>query len=217
MRPVQVPIVGIRPGRNWKLGSGQMSAPNVSPDALAAIRKAVDATLDELEYQLETVYSEERSVEPATLRVEPELHQGISEIGDWDPMEVRSQLAADALALRGVAERLATGSVSSYLSSDELSRAQAAGVRAGKLWDYLRSLDSINVRAGHEDSSARHLEMHMKGLDQDVAELEKAVVTAEAGSVPVVEPYERTNKTVGTVAVAGGIAVVIFLIVKLFR
>lgn len=194
-----------------------MSAPNVSQEAIEAIRKAADATLDELEYQLEAVNAEEMTVEPATLRVEPDRYRGVSEIGDWDAMEVRSQLAADALALRGVADRLKSGSVSSYLSPDEMTRAESAWTRAQKLWDYMRSLDSINVRQDHADASARHLAMHMRGLDQDVAQIEMAVVTAEAGSVPVVEPYERTSATVKTVAAVGGVGLAILLIVSLFK
>src|SRR5204862_2955301 len=112
-------------------------------------------------YQLEALYAEERMVEPATLRVEPDLYRGIPEIGDWEPTEVRSQLAGVAIALQGVAERLLSGSVSSYMSSEEQARAQAASARSGKVWDYLRSLDSINVRSSNQDASSRHLAMHM--------------------------------------------------------
>lgn len=194
-----------------------MSSPEVSPAALAEIRKVIDATLDELEYQLEAVYAEERTVEPATLRVEPALYRDISDVGDWDPVEVRSQLAADALALSGVAGRLTSGSASSYLSLGESDRARAAESRARKIWDYLRSLDSVEVRGDHADASDRHLAMHMTGLDQDVAEIERAVVTAEAGAVPVVEPYERTSKTMQTVAVVGGIGIALLVIFNLFR
>lgn len=214
MRLVRVPIVGLS-GRH--LGSGQMSSPEVSEEALAQIRKAIDATLDELEYQLEAVYAEERMVEPATLRVEPDRPRGISEVGDLDPMEIRSVIEADAVALRGVADRLASGSASTYLSEDQMARAKDASARAQKAWEYLRSLDSRNIQGAHMDAAARHLATHMTGLDQDVAELEKAIVTAEAGSVPVVEPYERTSKTVKTVAAAGGIGLVILLIVSMFR
>jgi hypothetical protein len=199
------------------LGSGQMSSPTVSPDALAAIRKMADATLDELEYQLEAVYAEEMMVEPASLRATPDQAQGISEVGNLDPREIRSVIAADAVALRGVADRLVSGSVSSYLTPDEMSRAKAASAKAQKTWDYLQSLDLIPVSSADMDAASRHLDGHMAGLDQDVSGLEKAVVTAEAGSVPVVEPYERTSQTVTTIVVAGGIGLVILIVIGIFR
>jgi hypothetical protein len=194
-----------------------MSSPEVSKEALAEIRKAVDATLDELEYQLEVIYAEGMAVEPASLRETPELARGVSGIGDFDPREIRSVIAADSLALRGVADRLASGSASSYLDETEMARARNASVRAQKSWDYVRSLDTLPVSGSHGAAADGHVAEHMAGLDKDVSELEKAVVVSEAGSVPVIEPYERESSTLKKVVVVGGIGLAVFIIVNMFR
>lgn len=193
-----------------RLGEGQMSSPVVNPEALAALRKMADATLSEIEYQLDGVEMEAQAVLPGHDKT------AIPDVGNLDVREIRSVVAADAAALKDAANRLLSGSAATYLDPSQIVRARAASDRAQGIVTSVFSLETLPIRTSDQDAAASHLANQMDGVDQDISKLEQAIVTAEAGSVPVVEPYERTSQTIALVAAIGGIGLAIYLIVKIF-
>ena len=193
------------------LGEGQMASPQVSDAAMIALRKMIDATLGELEFQEQSIASEEAALEPAALAANPGGASGISDMGSLDPREVRSIVVTAAIALKGAANRVLSGSASTYLDAAEQSRARAVSDSAQRILSYLQSLETLPIT--HDSQAADYLDGHMYGVDQDVAKLEQAIVTAEAGSVPVIEPYERTAAVMNVALAVGGIGLAVYLIV----
>ena len=188
-----------------------MASPQVSDAARSAIAKMVDATLTEFEFQEKSIQAEEALLEPAALEESPDGPSSIPDVGSLDPREIRSAVVTAAVALKGAANRILSGSASTYLSSQEQSRARAVSDAAQQILSYLQSLDTLQIT--HETEASEYLDDHMYGVDQDMAKLEQAIVTAEAGSVPVVEPYERTAAVVNVALAVGGIGLFVYLVV----
>lgn len=207
-----VPMAGLSGPR---MGAGVMSQVDVSPESRAVIQRAADALLNELEYQLSRVGEEVQHVAPSTLASDPDSYWHVFRDYEWTPMEIRTQVALDAAALEDVADRLTRGSLMPYLSDSEIARAQSAFVTAQNTWKYLRTLESEPISQAHQEESVSHLEDHLSALDHGVLDLERAVVSAEAGTVPVIEPYERTNEAFKKALAIGGIAVAVLIVVGL--
>lgn len=193
------------------LGEGRLSQPNLSPEAQSRISSAVDSLLDGLDSQISSVYQEEQLIELDTLTQNPESYAELPYIGGWTPEEVATQLTLDATTLKGIADRVASGTVAPYLSSAQLTKAQNLSSQAARLINILSQAPSSPVPSG-SDSQA-HLETHVGSLDQALSSIERGIVTAEAGSVPVIEPYEKSASVDAALLIGGGILAVIIGIV----
>lgn len=194
-----------------RMSAGRMSEPNVSAASREVIQKAADALLDELDYQVEAVGVEAEYLTPENLAVNSDGYYHVFQDYDWDIQEVRTQVALDAAALENVADRMTRGSLMPYMTQGEIARAESAFSKAQNIWQRMRSLDMEPIEARHQQASIEHLATHMDALDHGISDLERAVVSAEAGTVPVIEPYER-NSTIKTIAIVGGVIAVLIAI-----
>jgi hypothetical protein len=184
-----------------------MSSPKVSEERLSEIREQADKAISELEYQLEAAGAEASFLQPETLRVDPDLHEQIDVIGGWDPAEARSVVAADGTAIEGLARRIQEGAAGAYLSEEQTAKADRVRSGARRLFEGMRSYDVLAIAPGHRADAEEHVAIHAAPIRKAVDELERSVVSAEAGAVPVIEPYERNRGTIGVVVAIGAVAV----------
>lgn len=191
-----------------RLAEGFLAAPDLSSEAVDVLRDAVDKIIGLLARENEALIVEVDLVSPAALRVEPEAASQISYIGNLPPQEIRSAILVAAREIGNRAARAAGGALSSYLTADQFSRLSEEKMRAAQIVALIQNQDTVNVSPQSQAAFDGYLSVHLKDLDAAVVDAEKAVVTAEAGSVPVLEPSERSLAVnvavgVGLVAVTG--------------
>lgn len=161
--------------------------------ATGSISTAIDQAIDALGRELDAVGVEADLVSPQALRVQPEDYTQISLVGTvLSPQEIRSVVIAAARALDGVASRIQTGALSHYLSSQESSRLAEIRASAAKLITYEEGQDIQSVAQGNLTVANQHVDAHLRDPQGLAAVAEKLVVGAEAGSVPIQEPSEKT-------------------------
>jgi hypothetical protein len=179
-----------------------------------SISQATDLAIEALSRELDAVGVEADLVSPQALRVSPDEYTQISLVGTvLAPQEIRSVIIADARALDGVATRIQTGALSHYLSQEQVSRLAAIRAGAAQLLEYEQGQDIQPISAGHMSAANQHVDAHLMEPKAQVVAAEKMVVGAEAGSVPVREPAEKTlSKTEIVVGfgVAAGLGVLLW-------
>jgi hypothetical protein len=211
----QVPIVKwqlgngrFQPMLSSRLSEGRMSAPNVSPEAQGVLQKGINGIIDSLTTEVQAVMVEADLVSPAAIRVDQNSAKDISFIGALPPQEIRSALTVDARELGNLVDRVTSGALSHYLTSQQASALGQLKTQTDQLVSLLQNQDTMAIAPGDQASIDSHLAMHLKDPGAAIQEAEKAVVTAEAGSVPVLEPSEKQIELqiavgVGLAAVAG--------------
>lgn len=218
-----VPIVrwqlgnsGFRPMPRARLAEGRMSAPSVSPGALAALQRAAGKIVDILAREIQAVQEEYDLVSPAAVRVDPESARQISFIGQLPIQEIRSALEVAARELWNVASRALSGSLAPYLSADQAQALSTEKTQADRLVSALENQDTIPVAPGHQADVQKYLDMHLGSATALLSASEKGVVEAEAGSVPVLEPDEKMSSTtiVVGVGVATGIGILLWALLS---
>jgi hypothetical protein len=197
---------------------GQTTAPaapppaapvNVSSAQVSDIQKLIGQAVDKLNYELEAVGVESDLVSGSMLRTDPTQYQQIQDVGPtFSPQEVRSVILMDAQQLDALAARLKAGALSHYLSSEQQKAIGDVRTKAGQIVNFVEGQDLQAIQPGHESLAEQHTQRHTQNSKALVEKAEKMVVGAEAGAVPVKEPYEKTLGVVEIVAGVGVLAIV---------
>lgn len=187
------------------LGEGSVGQPDIS---LASMLSAVDGIVSAVANETEVLIVEADLVSPAALRVDPTSGGEISYIGSIPPQEIRSSISAAARQISGKIDRVLSGALGSYISSAQKSALSAQQARLGNIVSVLLSQDTASISSQNQGVVQDYLTAHLAGVDQAIATAEKDLVSAEAGSVPVLEPDEKNGPRniaigVGLVAVTG--------------
>jgi hypothetical protein len=211
----QLGNTGFRPMLHTRLAEGRMSAPAVSSDALSALQKGIQGIVDALTVEVNAVAVEFDDVAPATVRVEPGRKGEISYVGVYSAQEIRSILLVAARELGNRLERLAGGSLAPYMSAGQAQAVADLQTLSGQIVAALQNQDTAPIDPGHQADVQKYLDMHLASVTQMLQNAEKGVVQAEAGSVPVLEPYEKgpsTGTIVAGIGVAAGIGILIWFL-----
>lgn len=178
------------------------------------VSRGIDQAIEALGVELEAVSVEADLVSPPALRVQPEDYRQISIVGTaLAPQEIRSVVAADARAIDGLAARIQTGALSHYLTAEQAGALANIRARAQRLVEYERGQDVQPVVQEHLGIANQHVDAHLAAPQAAVSEAEKTVVAGEAGTVPVLEPAEKTlSKTeiLAGVGVVAGIGILLW-------
>lgn len=214
---------GMLGGRNYFAATQRAPRPmiqlgQVSSASRSAIGAFIDQALDALGREIEAANVEADLVSPQALRAQPEDYTQIGLVGTvLAPQEIRSVVLADARALDAIASRIQTGSLSHYLSNGQVSRLADLRGRIGRLVSYLQGLDIQPVLQQNLGIANQHVDAHLRGVNGPVGDAERAVVTAEAGNVPVLEPSEKTlstGKIIAGIGVTAGIGILLWTLLS---
>lgn len=186
-----------------RLSEGRMSAPSVSPAAMSVLQKAGDRIVETLAREIQAVQEEYNLASPAAIRVDPTSAREIRSIGALSPQEIRSALSAAARELGGISDRVLSGALSHYLTSDQLGTLQGLKAQAGQLVTALENQDMTPITGSGQGAVQDYLSGHLAEAQSLVQAAEKAVVVAEAGAVPVLEPSEKGFSKLQIAAGAG--------------
>jgi hypothetical protein len=192
----------------WRLAEGTFSTPNVPSGALAVLQAGVDKIIDSLNTEIQALVVESDLVSPSAIRVDPNSASEISSIGNFPPQEIRTAISASAGQLGGLVDRVLTGALSPYLTAAQSSQLSGLKAQAAQVNSAMENQDLTPVSPGDQGAVQAYLDSHASGPSAAIADAEKGVVTAEAGSVPVLEPSEKDIAVkiaigVGLVAVTG--------------
>lgn len=178
------------------LAEGFPGTPRLSSAQLNAIRAKADTAAETLKYELETVKVESDYISGPTLKSSPDLYKRIGLVGTrFTPQAIRSQVMLDAQAIEMAASRLRAGALSSYLAPSTIATLDEVIQDANSLVQYERQFDAVEIGPGETPIADGHVESHVLAANQLIAQAEREAVAAEAGSVPVLEPMERRDKT----------------------
>jgi len=197
-------------GQKAALAAPGPAAPvSVSSSQVADIQKLVDQAVEKLNYELEAVGVESDWVSGSTLRTDPTQYRQIQDVGPtFSPQEVRSAILMDAQQLDALAARLKAGALSHYLSSEQQKTVSDVRTKAGQVINFVEGQDLQAIQPGHESLAEQHTQRHTQEPKALIEKAEKMVVGAEAGAVPVKEPFEKTLGPVEIVAGVGVLAIV---------
>lgn len=190
----------------------------LSASVQARVSQAIDRAIDAMKIELEAVSVEADLVSPPTLRVQPQDYTQIGIVGTvLAPQEIRSVVLADARSIDGLAARVQTGALSHYLTSDQAAALADIRSRAQKLVDYEQGQDIQAVLSEHVGIANQHVDGHLAAPRSAITDAEKAVVAGEAGTVPVLEPAEKTlSKTeiVAGIGVVAGVGILLWALLS---
>lgn len=188
-----------------RLAQGQVQEPSGTP---AGLQAAIDSAIQAISTEVEALLVELDAVSPSALASEPARAQEISYIGSLPPAQIRLAIQTAAGGISSRIDRMTSGALSYYLSQEERSQLAALNSRSNSV--------ASAARAGWgaippEDQGVvdEYLLMHMTQPDQAIRSAEELIVSGEAGSVPVVEPFEKDSPSrniaigVGLVALTG--------------
>lgn len=217
MIPLQaVPIVrwqlgnaGFRPMMaSRRMAEGIMAAPTIQPGAVSVLQAGIDRIVDALNTEIQALFVETDLVSPSALRVDPTSPTEISSIGNLPPQEIRTAIATAAQELSNLSARVTSGSLSNYATAGQVARLSELKSQADQVSAVMRNQDLMPISPGDQAQVQSYLNMHLAAPNMTIGDAEKSLVTAEAGSVPVLEPSEKNGSLkiaigVGLVAVAG--------------
>lgn len=195
--PIFLPTGGDR--TDWRLGQGRLSQAQVSDAAKRAIGRRISAVVSAIENEYQVVVNE------LELAMGTEAYREISIIGLlMSREEVLGQVSADATALGRLVDEVETAA-GGYASVDQVRN----------LAEIVSGLDEVRQIATREGGrfpgpavaapAAEHQELHLGAIRTMKETLQKAIVEAEAGAVPVTEPGAFPWLAVGV----GGAALVV--------
>lgn len=193
-----------------RMGEGTISTPKPSATAMSKLRSDVNAAILALDNSLEDVRIYAGLLAPNVLRADPNAYLAIPDIAEsFSPAELRTIIADDAKVLGNIAQRIWTGAAGSYITGDQAQQlerlvAKANGIQAAvKAAGPLPGVSNLDLANDHQDVIAGKAGDLMTQIETDV-------VSAEAGSVPVLEPYEKTSEVIKVVVGTGIAAAVVF-------
>lgn len=188
---------------------GQDIAPAVTESEIAIIRSKAEDAIALLQMELEAVKMEMDLVTPDALRDAPTGFTGIEIIGnDFTALEVRTQVSVVARQIETVAQRLLSGSASSYLTDDQKTALAVVMNDAQGLSAFATQFDTEPIAAAHTRLSEQHLEIHTKGAKDAINTVEKDIVSAEGNGIDVREPMEKEASALGVVLGLGVLTVI---------
>lgn len=199
-RPIGLPLsertaFGLRPA----LGQGRLSAAPVSEAARRAIERRITAIVSAVDTEYQKVVNE------LELAMSAEAYKEVAIVGlVMSREEVLGQVASDATALGRLADEVAQAA-GGYLTSDQAKRLDETE-------SALDEVRAIAVReGGHSPGPAvagpaqEHRELHLGAIRTMKETLQRAIVEAEAGAVPVEEPFRMPWLAIGAGALGLGL------------
>lgn len=191
-RPAQLGAAAAPPPPRRILAQAVMSAPQLSADDVAALQADLGPVVETLQLELEALKEEAEMVAPSTLRVQPDLYRSIQVIGPvFGPLQARSAILVASRAVYDLANRILTGTMGAYLSSEQKATVSTIAADAQALVRYVQQWDLQPLTGGAADLTQDFSDSHTRSTADLLAAVEKKAVAGEAGSVPVVEPSER--------------------------
>lgn len=190
-RPAQMGSATPPPPRRV-LAQSVMSAPQLSAADVAALQADLGPAVETLQLELEALKEEAEMVSPVVLRSQPDFYRSIQVIGPaFTPQQARSAIIVAARAVYDVASRMLTGTMGSYLSSEQKAVVTEIASDAQGLVKYVQQWDLQTLSGSAADLTQDFADSHARSAGDLLAAVEKKAIAGEAGSVPVVEPSER--------------------------
>jgi hypothetical protein len=205
----QLGSAGVQPKmQRRRLAEGATASPNIAPGSISVLQAGVDRIIATLNTEIQALIVELDLVSPVALRVDPASANEISYIGSISPGEIRSAISVSAQQLSDLASRALSGALAHYTTSGQVSQLQSLKSQADQVISAIQGLDTTSISPESMSKAQGYLSMHLKEPTAAISSAEKAVVSAEAGSVPVLEPSEKNVSLniaigVGLVTVAG--------------
>jgi hypothetical protein len=199
-RPLVLPMGERRAfGARATLGQGRLSEAPISEAARKAIERRITAIVSAVDLEYQKVVNE------LELAMSVESYKEVAIVGlVMSREEVLGQVASDATALGRLADDVATAA-GGYLPAEQ----------ARRLDETESALDEVRVIANREGGhapgpavagpAAEHQELHLGAIRTMKETLQRAIVEAEAGAVPIEEPGRVPWLALGV----GGAAVVL--------
>lgn len=204
---VAMPMLAPPPSRLGDLGYGLMSAPELSKDQIQEIQKEASPLIEAIRTDLEAVKLESRVLSPESLRENPDIYKTLNDLAPYfTPQEMRNQVIVDARALQAEAQRALTGAISSYLTDAQVTALNTVVEDSKALVAYVQQFDLTPITGAKSKLSDDEVKARLAEVRASLQNIEKLVVTGEAGSVPVVE--ESSGSVLGTILVVGVLAAV---------
>lgn len=196
------------PSRLGDLGYGLMAAPHLSPAQVKEIQKAATPLIEAIRTELEALKLESRTLSAESLRENPDIYKGISDLGDYfTAQEMRTQVIQEAKALQAEASRILTGAIASYLTDPQLTALNIVVQDSKDLISYMQQFDLSPITGAKSKLSDDDIKHRLNDIRNAVANTEKMVVSGEAPSVPVSE-QSGTGSVIGTILIVGVLAAV---------
>lgn len=206
--PAQVsamPLLAPPPSRLGDLGYGLMSAPELSKDQVQEIQKQASPLIEALRTDLEAVKLEAKTLSPENLRDNPDVYKTLNDLAPYfTPQEMRNQVIVDTRALQAEAERALSGAISSYLTDGQRATLNTIVDDSKALVAYVQQFDLTAITGAKSKLSDDEVKARLADVRGTLQNIEKLVVSGEAGSVPVAE--DSSGSTIGTIVAVGILA-----------
>lgn len=187
--PISLPL-GFRSER-YDLGQGRLSQAPISEAARRAIERRISSILSAVQSEYQSIVNE------LELAMGGEEYRQVPIVGLlMSREEVLGQVSSDATAFGRLVDEVQTAA-GPYLSSGQAKELDEIGA----------GLDEIRAIANREGGrfpgpavaapAAEHQELHLSAIRTMKETLQRAIVEAEAGAVPVTEPSGFPWLTVG--------------------
>jgi len=204
----QEPRKEVQPPPKRVLAQGVPGPARLAQGQIEALRLRIEDFTEAVRFELEVVKEEADMVSGPTLRVEPDLYRSIAIVGPvFTPQQVRTQILIDARALEALSNRALTGGVASYLTEGQRATLQTVVSDAKALTNYVQNFDITPVTGESARLAEEHAQSHVQAAGDLLEDVEKAIVTGEATSIPVREPMEA-GFPLGVVFAVGTLVVV---------
>lgn len=194
------------PSRLGDLGYGLMSAPDLSKAQVQEIQKEAMPLIEAIRTDLEAIKLESRVLSPESLRDNPDTYKTINDLAPYfTPQEMRNQVIVDTRALQAEAQRALTGAISSYLTDAQVAALNTVVDDSKALVAYVQQFDLTPITGAKSKLSDDEVKARLAEVRSTLKNIEKLVVSGEAGSVPVVEE-SGMGSVIGTLIAVGILA-----------
>jgi hypothetical protein len=183
-----------------------MAAPELSPAQVKSIQNAAAPVIEAIRTDLESLKLASRTLSPESLRENPDIYQGISDLGQYfTPQEMRTQVIQETKALQAEASRMLTGAIASYLTDQQMAALSTVVQDSKDLVAYMQQFDLTAITGAKSKLSDDEIKKNLNDIRNSTASIEKMVVSGEAPSVPV---NEQSGSIIGTIVAVGILAAV---------
>jgi len=199
------------PSRLGDLGYGLMSAPELTKAQVQEIQNEAPRLIEAIRTEMESLKLESRVLSPESLRENPDIYKSLNELAPYfTPQEMRNQVIVDTRALQAEASRALTGAIGSYLTDAEKAALTTVVDDSKALIAYVQQYDLSPITGAKSKLSDDEVKQRLAEVRGTLQNIEKIVVSHEAGSVPVAE---ESGSALGTILVIGVLAAVGWYIV----
>lgn len=214
--PTQISImaqIAPPPSRLGDLGYGLMSAPALSKAQVQEIQKEATPLIEAIRTDMEAIKLESKVLSPESLRDNPDIYKTLNDLAPYfTPQEMRNQVIVDTRALQAEASRALTGAISSYLTDAQIAALSTVVDDSKALVTYVQQFDLTPITGAKSKLSDDEVKARLAEVRTTLQNIEKLVVSGEAGSVPVAE--DSSGSVLGTILVVGVLAAVGWYIVE---